>query len=79
MTNFGAKISRKNNFAPTLNGHNSAIFEPILTLDQAKMISSARQISKAWEVLDIWTQNNPQVVGAYPGHYSTLIAKKFWA
>ena len=38
------KIGQDATFALNLNGHNSAIFYPILTFDHTKMSSSARQI-----------------------------------
>ena len=44
MSNFRPKIGQDATFAPTLIGHNSAIFYPILTFDHTKMISSARKI-----------------------------------
>ena len=44
MANLRPKIGQDATFAPTLNWHYSAIFYPILTFDQTKMINSARQI-----------------------------------
>ena len=41
---FQSKIGQDANFAPTLNGHKSAIFYPILTSDHSKMISTLRRI-----------------------------------
>ena len=42
--NFQPKIGLDATFAPTLSGHNSAIFYPILTSDHIKMVSSPRRI-----------------------------------
>ena len=42
IANFQPKIGQVATFAPTLNGHNSAIFYPILKSDHTKMISSSR-------------------------------------
>ena len=40
MADFRPKIGQDATFAPTLNGHDSAIFNPILTFDHTKMTSS---------------------------------------
>ena len=42
--NYLSKIGQDATFARTFNGHNLAIFHPILTFDHTKMISSSRQI-----------------------------------
>ena len=61
-------------FGPTLSGHNSAIYYPILTFDHTKMISSSRRMEWCYKLSSIsfrsatWTQNNPQVVGTCQGH-----------
>ena len=44
LANFLPKIGQDTTFAPSLNGHNSAIFYPILTFDHTKMMSSAKRI-----------------------------------
>ena len=44
IADFQPKIGLDTTFASTLNGHNSAIFYPILTSDHTKMISLSRQM-----------------------------------
>ena len=44
MANFCSQINPDATFAATLNGHNSAIFDPILTFDHTKITSSSRGI-----------------------------------
>ena len=41
---FQPKIGQDATFPPTLNGHNSAIFHLILTIEHTKIISLSRQI-----------------------------------
>ena len=43
IANFQPKIGQDATFTQTLNGHNSALSYPILTLDHTKMTSSAGQ------------------------------------
>ena len=50
MANFRPKKGQDATFASTLNGHNSAIFYPSLTLDHTKMTSLARQIECRWKL-----------------------------
>ena len=44
IVNFQPKTGQDTTFAPTLSGHNSAIFYLILTYDHTKIISSLRRI-----------------------------------
>ena len=46
MTNYLLKMGQDATFAQTLNGHNSVIFHPILTIDQTKMMNLLRVIEK---------------------------------
>ena len=72
IANSQPKIGQDATFAPTLDGHNSAIFYPILTSKLYLILLSFQILLRGltWAVLRAWTQNHPQViVGTCPGHH----------